>query len=210
MYKKGARYRKFEVWPWIIGSLIIAFAFVTVCRAIAPDVCEMAAASFQSDFNKICNNAVIECIEEGPKAEDFVIIDRNEKGEIKGIRTDTMEINRLKSKISLKIQEDLDKIKEINIRYPFNGICGINIDFMDGFELPVQLIGAGLMETDIVSSFDSVGVNQTRLTINAVIQMEGKLLALGDGAEIEIKSNVPVLMTVIVGNVPNTYVDVKK
>ena len=66
------------------------------------------------------------------------------------------------------------------------------------------------METDIVSSFDSVGVNQTRLTINAVIQMEGKLLALGDGAEIEIKSNVPVLMTVIVGNVPNTYVDVKK
>ncbi|MBQ2890083.1 MAG: hypothetical protein IJE44_00370 [Clostridia bacterium] len=210
MYKKRAVYKRFEAWPCIVGSLIVAFAFVTLCRGIAPDICEMAASAFQSDFNKICNNAVIECVEEGPKAEDFIIIDRDEKGEIKGIRTNTMEINRLKSKISLKIQEELDKIKEINVEYPFNGIFGINSGFMDGFEIPVQLIGAGLMETDIVSSFDSVGVNQTRLTINAVIQMEGKLLALGDGAEIEIKSNVPVLMTVIVGNVPNTYVDVKK
>ena len=193
-----------------MGSLIVAFAFVTLCRGIAPDICEMAAATFQSDFNRICNSAVIECVEKGTLAEDFVTIDRNENGEIKGIRTDTMEINRLKSEISLKIQEELDKIKTIDIGYPYNGIFGLNTRFMEDFEIPVQLIGAGIMETDIVSSFDSVGVNQTRLTINAVIEMEGKLLALGDGAEIKIESNVPVLMTVIVGNVPSTYVNVKK
>ncbi|MBR2916885.1 MAG: hypothetical protein IKC07_04740, partial [Clostridia bacterium] len=99
-----------------------------------------------------------------------------------------------------------DKIEEIEVKYPVSGVFGLG----GGFKVPVQLIGTGVLETDIVSSFDSVGVNQTRLTINAVIKTEGKILALGQGEKISIKSDVPVLMTVIVGEVPNTYVTVKK
>ncbi len=200
------KYKIYDAKLWIIGSLTVAFAIVLICRMISPTICDFAIANLQSEFNKICNRAVIEYIDDELKSNDIVLIDRNDKGEIRGITTDTILVNKMKSEISLIIQKNLDKIEEIEVKIPINAI----FNFGGDIKIPVQVMGVGVMETELLSNFESVGVNQTRLTVDAVVHIKGKLLAVGQGYDISIKSDVPVLMTVIVGSVPNTYVDVKK
>lgn len=207
MNRKGFNFASYETGLGIIGGFTIAFAVVLLIRIFSPTVCELALEKLQSEFNRICNTAVLDYLDsEKTDYEDIIIIERSDGGEIRGMTSDVAKVNRMKSEISLAIQSEIDKIEEVKVDFPTSGFFGLG----GGIKIPVKLMSVSLMEAEIVSSFESVGINQTRLNVNAIFNIKGRLLALGQGQEATVKSEVPVLMTVVVGNVPNTYVSVKK
>jgi len=196
----------YETGMGIIGGLMIAFVVVAVIRIFSPILCSLAEEKLQSRFNKICNTAVMEYLEENLDLSDIAVIERTPDGDVQGITTDTVKVNKFKSWVSLEIQKELDKLDEITVEVPSGGFFG----FGSGVRIPVKLMSQAVLETDVVSSFESVGINQTRLCVDASISLSGKLLAIGKGNMVKIETKVPMLMTVIVGEVPGTYVDVKK
>ncbi len=196
----------YETGLGLIGGLTIAFIIVFFIRMFSPILTSLAEEGLQSRFNKICNNSVMEYLDEETDASDFMEVQRATNGEIQGITTNTLKINRFKSRISLDIQKELDKIDEITVKLPTGGFFGLG----GGVNIPVKLMSVTVLDADVISSFESVGINQTRLSVNATISLSGKLLAIGKGNPVKIKTQVPVLMTVIVGQVPGTYIDVKK
>ncbi len=204
------RYRKFgsyEIGVGIIGGLTIAFGIVLFIRMLSPAICDKALSKLQGEFNIICNETVLSYIEsENIGYRDIINIERNDNGEITAMNTDMNAVNKMKSSISLNIQEKLDKLEGISVKFPTNGFFGLG----GGIDIPVELVLISNLKTDIASSFESMGINQTRLYITVTIQTEGKLLLAGEGQNVKIKTRVPISQTVIVGDVPGTYVNVDK
>lgn len=196
----------YETGLGLIGGLTVAFIIVFFIRMFSPILASLAEEELQSRFNKICNSSVMEYLDKEKDESDFMEIQRASNGDIQGITTNTVKINKFKSMISLDIQNQLDRIDEITVKIPTGGFFGLG----GGFNIPVKLMSVTVLDADIISSFESVGINQTKLSVNAVIGLSGKLLAIGKGNPVKIKTQVPVLMTVIVGHVPGTYIDVKK
>ncbi|MEG1441994.1 MAG: sporulation protein YunB, partial [Oscillospiraceae bacterium] len=58
--------------------------------------------------------------------------------------------------------------------------------------------------------FESVGINQTRHRIMVVVKVPISIAAPLKKISSEVVSEVPIAETVIVGDVPNTYMDFMK
>ena len=190
----------YETGVGVISGLTIAFLVVFLIRMLSPYLVSIAREELQSMFNKICNEAVLEYFENEAET-DLFRIERQANGELQGIITDTKSMNRLKSSLNLKIQSELDKIDEIRVGIPLFG---------ERFKISVHLMGVTALETDYVSEFESVGINQTKISVDTVISASGNLLAIGRKNPVTVKTSVPVLMTVVVGKVPGTYVEVNR
>ena len=73
----------------------------------------------------------------------------------------------------------------------------------------VSLLPAGTADVNTVEAFEEAGINQTRhrivLEITANIQIIQPLLS----SNITVKTNVPIVETIIIGNVPQAILDFK-
>lgn len=207
MKKRHKFFGGYEIGLMVIGGLTVAFGIVLLIRMMSPVICEKALSKFQSEFNLICNEEILNYIEkENISYKDIIDIERSDDGKIRAMNTEMNTVNKMKSEITLEVQKKLNKMEEISVSFPSNGIFGLG----GGIDIPVELILANNLQTEVESSFESVGINQTRLYITVTVKAEGKLLIGGEEKPVSIKTAIPVSQTVIVGDVPSTYVDVDK
>ena len=204
---KNRNFVGYETGIAIVGGLTIAFAIVLAVRMFSPVICERAGSQLQSDITVICNEAVLNYIESSDlKYTDIISLERGADGSITAINTDIANVNRMKSGILLDIQRRIDEIEEIGVTFPINGFFG----FGGGIEIPVKLVSAECAEAELKPTFESVGINQTRLDITLTVRASGKLLLAGQNTEVKVVTEVPISQTVIVGDVPDTYLNVDK
>lgn len=190
----------------VISGLTLACLIVLVLRLLTPAMCEMAISKLQSDFTLICNEEVLSYIEkENLSAEDIVTVSR--KGDkIESINTDMAKVNKMKASLSVAIQKRLDKIKTVPVRLPPNGIFGIP----GGVNVPLSVLSVNALKCDMKSSFDAAGINQTRLKVYADFSVSGKILIFANHQTLSVSVSVPLCDTVIVGEVPSTYLNVER
>lgn len=204
--KSGNPYT-YETGLGILTGMTIAFALVLAAKLLSPILCNLAQEELQSSFNKICGSVVAEYFagEENDEKELVEII-KNSRGDIQTISANTAEINKFKSEITLKIQNKLDSMDCVKVEVPHGGFFG----FGGGIKFPVRLLSVSLLEADIVSYFEGAGINQTRICVDLKISLFGKLLAIGKGNSVKIETKLPLVMDIVVGNIPETYVSVEK
>lgn len=207
MRSKHSPLGNYEMGIAIVGGLTAAFAIVFFIRMVSPVICEKAVSKLQSRFTVICNEAVMEYIKTNDiKYDDLVDIQRGDDGRVQAMNTNMRAVNDMKSSLSLAVQKELDKMDSVTVKFPSNGFFGLD----GGIDIPVQVIYVSALETKLNSTFEAVGINQTRLYITVTLKIDGKLLLCGDGETVSIKTAVPISQTVIVGDVPGTYLNVKK
>ncbi len=207
MKRRYSFWCSYETGLGILGGLTVAFAVVLFIRMVSPVICEKAISRLQSDFTVICNEAVLGYLEkENITYNSMVAVERDKNGKIQAMNTEITEVNKIKSYIMLSIQKKLDKIDTVSVSFPSGGFFGVG----GGINIPVKLITVNSLEGELDSFFESAGINQTRLYINMKISAKGKLLLGGREQNMEIKTSVPVAQTVIVGDVPDTYVNIDK
>lgn len=190
----------------VISGLTLACIIVLILRLLTPAMCEMAVSKLQSDFTLICNEEVLSYIEkENLSAEDFVTVSRRED-KIGAINTDMTKVNKMKAALSVSIQKRLDKIKTVPVHLPPNGIFGLG----GGVEIPLSVLSVNALKCDMKSSFKAAGINQTRLKIYADFSVSGEILIFANHQTLSVSVSVPVCDTVIVGDVPSTYLNVER
>ena len=74
-----------------------------------------------------------------------------------------------------------------------------------GPKLPVKILVIRNSEADFYSEFSEAGINQTLHQLNMEVFLDVTVLVLGSTTEFTISSHMVVAETVIVGDVPETY-----
>ena len=139
------------------------------------------------------------------KYSDIVQIERAEEGKLLGITTNIQKINCLKSCLSEAIAKELHKEEIKKIKIPLGTILGTELLSGSGPIITVKLFVTGNVTTDFESELSEAGINQTKHRINLNTEVNVSAIIPGYPVETQVKTNVTIAETVIVGEVPKVY-----
>ena len=184
--------------------LIAAAAGGLYLRAVTRDI---AISDARDAVTLAVNACVSRMISENEYSYDyFVTLEKDELGNIAAIKTNTARINALSSRIMQEIAKAADS-ESLNIRIPLGSLLGSNLLMGRGPEIPVQV----KMLTSSFVRFDndliSTGINQSRHVITLIADVDIDIMIPLTTISTTVETDILIAETVIVGRVPETYVN---
>ncbi len=173
-------------------------------------VCEMAENRVKAKAAIIMSTAIFEEVEHDDITYDrLVSFEKDENGRITALKTNIIEINRLKSKLSVKILEELSNMDTASLEIPIGTVIGGEIFGGKGPGLKVEVIPVGTVEAEIDNEITSAGINQSRHQILMKVTADITVITTGSRFATTVESYVCIAETVIVGEVPNSYTNIQ-
>lgn len=182
--------------------------FIFVDARLRPLVTETAKYRLKNLITAAANEAIIE---EMGKTEisygDLINLQIDENGQVSILTYNSLEVNRLKSKITSSVIEKVARVGQTDIYIPIFNIT--NIDFLHnkGPRLRFRITPSVYVETDIESSFENTGINQVNHQIFIVLKITSSALIPNYTTTTQVQTKVCVAQTVIIGKVPNNISD---
>ncbi|MCC8169230.1 MAG: sporulation protein YunB [Oscillospiraceae bacterium] len=197
--------KRLPVRGWII-VLLLALAIAVFASAIArrmmPAFVSQAHSFANTMVTDVIENAVNETLASGEYSETAKV---HENGSITTVEADTVTINKLKSELTVKIQNDIAAQCDTKILVPLLSASGIALLSGVGPKIPISIYPAPIVNTNYTESFESAGINQVRHTmaINVDVQMNYAGYMLNETETVN--TDVPVIDSIITGGVPSYY-----
>ena len=187
--------------------LILATLFVLLDIPIRPVVRENAKYIVKNEVTLMINECVADYLQENNIAyTDLITVSLNDKKEVTAVGTNTIAVNKLKTEITNAIANELKDSRGEKIRVSLGNLFDSYVLDYIGIEFQVKLTDYGFIETDILSSFKSSGINQTIHRINLKIKVEINV-NIGTLYQTEtVETEILLAETVLLGNVPEMYI----
>lgn len=141
--------------------------------------------------------------------QDTVEITKDIDGKNSILKTDIVTLNEIISDIALEIQKELNQISEQEIEIPLGAFIGNKYLTGIGPNIKIQIISTGDIITDIKTEFKSAGINQTVYRIFLDIECNISILTNYKTINRTINNQVLLVETVIMGGVPETYLELE-
>lgn len=176
-------------------------------KSVLPAILEIAETKMIAEANKIINETALEIYSKGFNYSDLILIDKDNVGNITMVRADTVKLNYLASQLILESNKKLEKLEELGVKVPVGYMTNSSAIHNLGPKVTVKMEQVGNIESNYESIFESAGINQTRHKIYLNIKMKLKVIVPLNIKEIEVTSQIPVSETIIVGQTPDTAID---
>ncbi|WP_347707569.1 sporulation protein YunB [Clostridium sporogenes] len=194
----------------LIFFILFLNAFLYVFdRAVTPSMLDIAEGEIRIKITEIINKAIISEYSKNFNYDDIINIEKDVNGDITLLKADTLKMNKIACDVSLESQKELKKLENMGITFPAGYVLKNNLLAYYGPNIRVKIEPIGYIETKYLSNFNSAGINQTRHTISVQVKSKVKIIIPMKTKEIEVKNQVPICETIIVGNTPNTSIDMK-
>lgn len=154
------------------------------------------------------NDAVYEEIEKyKTEYTDIITFEKDSEGKITALKTNIAYVNRLQTKIINKIYEVIPYAETEIIEVPVANLIGSKLFAGNKPYIPVKVISVTNVNPSFENDFSDAGINQTRHRIILNIDVELSVLVPGYSGLAYVQTAVPIAETVVVGDVPETYID---
>ncbi len=201
--------RKARILLILAGVLIIGLLiFLFIDNNINPAIITFSEASIQSIAQTAMNDSIKDILGSSIKYTDLINVLTDKDGSVAMIQANTMKMNSLASQTSQLVQEKVKSMGNQNIKIPLGTIFGSKLLAGWGPNIPVRIISFPSVSTDFDSEFEQSGINQTRHKIFLSLRARIRIAIPLNTADIDVDSRVPVTETIIVGDVPQTYINV--
>lgn len=189
---------------------IMAAVFLYLQLILSPLIVELAIARVDNRASYIINEAIeTQMQSDDIDYENIVFLEKDINGNITALKTNINEVNRLKTQILSVIDHmllDLD-VNEIGI--PLGSLFLPELFSGMGPKLPVKVMSVSASDAEFHNEFSEAGINQTSHRMMMDVNITMTVLTPMGTESITVTSAVVVAETVIVGLVPESYVNVK-
>ncbi|MFZ5989653.1 MAG: sporulation protein YunB [Bacillota bacterium] len=200
--------RKLHIYIIIVIALIVLMLFISfVENRMKLSLMEISEYRVKSIISRTVSEAVNNNFPDNVDYEEIVIINKDENERINSIQTDVVKLNRIFSRITLEIQNDLSELKDERISIPLGVILGNSLFSAGGPDINVKVIPAGSIETDFRSEFTSAGINQTKHRIYLLVKTNVGIVVPFMEKKSVVTTSIPVAETIIIGEVPDFYMN---
>ena len=197
--------------PFILVIITIFILFNSILyffdKSVLPAILEIAESKMISEANKIINETSLEVYSSGFNYSDIIQTEKDDRGNITIVRSDTVKLNYLASQLILQSNKKLEELEELGIEVPVGYMTNNSIIHNLGPKVKVKMEQIGSVESNYESVFESAGINQTRHKIYLNVKMKLKVIVPLNIKEVEVTSQIPVSETIIVGQIPTTAID---
>jgi len=202
MLRKHRRFVRF-----LIIIFILSFVALLLFRAkYFPSIRELAQTQVRNATSDLINDAIDKQIENGNIQYDRIVyFEKDLDGRITALKTNMSEVNRLKTAILNIINDEILALDTSDLGIPLGSLIFPEILAGKGPEIPVQILSIRNSDASFFSDFTEAGINQTLQQLNMEISVDVAVLVLGEVASFTVGSQVVIAETVIVGQVPETF-----
>lgn len=169
-------------------------------------VTDMAQAKANNAVTRIIDDTVNGTLSAQAVAySDIVSLQKDNSGRITAMTTSTAKINALRTQILDAIVEQVNSLDTEELGVPLGNLTGLVTASGRGPLLPVRVLSVAAPEAAFRNVFTSAGINQTLHQVVLDVSVPIKLLIPGGTVETTVTAQVGVAETVIVGQVPDAY-----
>ena len=193
----------------VIISILLVFilSIILYDKRIYPAVLQVAESSIKADTVECISKTSMELFDEEFNYDEMIIIDKDNEGNINMIRANTVKLNYLTSRLSIRCNEELQKMGEVGVEVPLGWMTDNSAFYEFGPDINVKIDPIGNMKVSYESKFESAGINQTRHKIYLNVEARVRMKIPLHSKEQVVTCQIPVAETIIVGKTPNTAID---
>ena len=187
--------------------LIASFALLLMFRSRYQDVIrELAETQVKNTTSDLANDAIAKQIADGIIQYDRIVyFEKDLDGRITALKTNMSEVNRLKTDVLNIINDEILALDTSDIGIPLGSLFFPELFSGKGPAIPVHILAIRNSDAGFASDFSQAGINQTLHQLTMQVSVDVAVLVLGKTSSFTITSEVVVAETVIVGAVPDTY-----
>lgn len=194
---------------WLSAILGIGLALLSIRLfdgATRPLINEMAQTSVKNAVTAIVNDAVSRTLAtQAVVYDDLVTMQTDQSGRITAMRTSAVAMNRLRTEILEDVIAQVDLLDSKSLGIPLGTLTGIAAASDRGPVLPVSILSVASADASFRNAFTASGINQTLHRIMLDVTVDVKLLVPGGTLSTSVAVQVSLAETVIVGQVPEAY-----
>ena len=126
-------------------------------------------------------------------------------GKVSALTTDMEQIARLKSEILSLLDEELAKMNDEEISVPVGSLLFPTFFAGRGFSIPVRVLALNSTNADFYSQIQSLGINQSVQQIRITFTVSLSFLTPAGIQDTDVTSDVLAAQTILLGDVPESY-----
>ena len=206
-------YRKKKVFRKFLGILIAFSIMLITCILIfytytKPLVKTAVTTRLKNTVTRGVNEVLSDELQKSKiEYNELITIMTDSQNNVTALSANMINISVMKTKFAVVTTDYLNKQKEKIFELPIGNIAGNEFFSGKGPKLKFRINPSSIVDTEIISSFKSEGINQTIHIISIKINIKTYVLLRGYKSSVDITSEIPVAQTIIVGKVPEFYVE---
>lgn len=189
-------------------ALLMLAGLIALEQNLSQTMLDMAFAEAYSMAVETLNRAVKLVTENGVEYADLMDAHLDAEGRVTMLRADTMRMNELAAETVLEAEEKLNNAENQFVNIPLGAALGIRSLSGFGPRMSVQILPIGAVHASFDTEFESAGINQTRHRIFLTLRATVSLIIPTGSQVVEVESTMPIAESIIVGLVPDSFVDV--
>ena len=198
-------FRKALLLILVCGAVVLAALLLFRIKYSKP-IRTLAQTQVKNVTSDLINDAIDAQIESGSIQYDRIVyFEKDLSGQITALKTNMSEVNRLKTDILNIINDEILELDSSDLGIPLGNLLLPEFLSGKGPDIPVHILAIRNSDASFSSDFTQAGINQTLHQLNMHVSVDVTLLVWGKSDSYTIESQVVVAETVIVGQVPNTF-----
>ena len=190
---------------FILAMALLAGFFLLRSRYYTV-ITELARTQVTNSTSDLINDAVAQQLAGGQIAYDRIVyFEKDLNGRITALKTNIGQVNALKTETLNIINEEILDTDESLLGIPIGSLFLPEFLAGRGPRIPVRILSVRNSDATFESNFSHAGINQTMHQLNMHVLVDVAVLVLGRTHSFTVASQVVVAETIIVGDVPDTF-----
>lgn len=199
--------KRYKSLIWIIAIIFLfLYLYRFVDKNIKPTVVAISEIKAKTVTTETINETIRVKIRRDINYNDLIFVNYDKEGRVTLMQANTILMNSIAAEVALEVQEQLKEMSKSKIKVPLSNAFDTQI--IDLPNIGIKIEPQGAVYVDFATEFESSGINQTRHRIYIIVATDIKMIVPLVTENIRISTNIPIAETIIVGEVPEQYVNV--
>ena len=187
-------------------TILLTVGFFLLRSRYRDVIRELAETQVKNSTSDLTNDAIAKQIAAGDIQYDRIVyFEKDLNGRITALKTNMSEVNRLKTDILNIINDEILALDTSDLGVPLGSLFLPELFSGKGPSIPVRILSIRNSDASFTSHFSEAGINQTLHQLTMEVSVDVAVLVLGETSGFTITSEVVVAETVIIGDVPETF-----
>ncbi len=191
----------------LLALFTILSSFLFIDFKLKSSVLEIAKSKAQVQAMKSINEVVSKKVVPRIEYKDIVYVHKDDYGRIVLIQPNTLMLNSIMAETVVDVSRAMEKLEDNNISIPLGQLSGFRILAGYGPKMKVKIVSVAQVNVKVLDKFEQAGINQTRHLIYFQINSKIKIAVPFLNDDVQVSTTIPLAETIIVGEVPKTYVN---
>lgn len=177
---------------------------------IGPNLDAVSRIKAKTIVIELIHETIKEEFTETEAGKELFLIKTGKDGKVQLVQANTALMNKMVSSFSQSLQKKYAKLEDQEVNLSYGSLIGSKLLSQSGMGISIKILPLSVTKCDYETEFESQGINQTKYKVYITLESSVRILQPFSDRNIKIKNKVLLSEAVIVGDVPDSYVNVPK